>query len=73
MAPLAVSERPYVSSGRNDPMTTKTQFEGSRLKVQRAGRHIDELSDLFSEFLKQKFCEIVTEDDPTNGKQDHQG
>jgi hypothetical protein len=48
-------------------MTTKTQFEGSRLKVQRAARHIDELNDLFSEFLKQKFCEIVTEDDPQNG------
>jgi hypothetical protein len=48
-------------------MTTKTQFEGSRLKVQRAARHIDELNDLFSEFLKQKFCEIVTEDDPQTG------
>jgi hypothetical protein len=47
--------------------TTSDQFVGSRLKVKRAERHIEEVKSLFGHFLKTDFCKVHIEVDPDTG------
>ena len=46
-----------------------SEFTGSRLKVQRAYRHIQELETIFRGFLQTEFCRLVVESDPQTGNQ----
>ena len=43
------------------------QFVGSRLKVQRAYRHLDELDTILKNFVKTDFCRVRIEVDPNTG------
>jgi hypothetical protein len=43
------------------------QFSGSRLKIQRANRHISDLATIFNAFLQSDFCQLRVEKDP-NGR-----
>jgi hypothetical protein len=45
------------------------QFVGSRLKIQRAYRHIQELEAAFQAFLHTDFCKLVVEAEPNTGNQ----
>jgi len=44
-----------------------TLFNGSKLKIKRSNRHIDELQGILSAFLKTDFCRLHTEKDLKDG------
>jgi hypothetical protein len=47
--------------------STSDHFAGSRLKVKRAERHVDEIKTLLADFLKTDFCKVHIEADPKTG------
>jgi hypothetical protein len=48
-------------------MKPPTYFVGSRLKVERANRHIQEIKSTLDTFLKSEFCELLVEPEGNSG------
>lgn len=42
-------------------------FEGARLKVKRAEKHIDDFNDVIAAFVQSDFCRLYAEPDPNTG------
>jgi hypothetical protein len=49
------------------PSSSSDQFAGSRLKIKRSQRHIDEVNSMFAAFLNTDFCKLHIEVDPDTG------